>query len=169
MWSFSSVDFHTLTLQLPIQTPNSVAPELQAFVSSLAISAKQAHPGGANKIKKKFKLFPFVKAFVGSRRGKILFPLLSLLLSMVVSEFPFLKGVPTICLGEVGPTRDFPQIFHETFNLHPPPQYRKKHTRSHIKRTIFDKTTKIVVWIFSALFFFARSPLLEWRAVEGAA
>ena len=44
MWSLSSVDFHTLTLQLPIQTPNSVAPELQAFVSSLAISAKRAHP-----------------------------------------------------------------------------------------------------------------------------
>ena len=36
----SSVDFHTLTLQLPIQTPNYVAPELQAFVSSLAISGK---------------------------------------------------------------------------------------------------------------------------------
>ena len=44
LWSLSSVDFHTLTLQLPIQTPNSVAPELQAFVSSLAISAKRAHP-----------------------------------------------------------------------------------------------------------------------------
>ena len=44
LWSLSSVDFHTLTLQLPIQTPNCVAPELQAFVSSLAISAKQAHP-----------------------------------------------------------------------------------------------------------------------------
>ena len=43
-WSLSSVDFHTLTLQLPIQTPNSVAPELQVFVSSLAISAKRAHP-----------------------------------------------------------------------------------------------------------------------------
>ena len=44
LWSLSSVDFHTLTLQLPIQTPNSVAPELQAFVSLLAISAKRAHP-----------------------------------------------------------------------------------------------------------------------------
>ena len=44
LWSLSSVDFHTLTLQLPIQTQNSVAPELQAFVSSLAISAKRAHP-----------------------------------------------------------------------------------------------------------------------------
>ena len=43
--SFCSVDFHTLTLQLPIQTPNSVVPELQVFVSSLQISAKQAHPG----------------------------------------------------------------------------------------------------------------------------
>ena len=42
LWSLSSVDFHTLTLQLPIQTPNSVAPELQAFVSSLAILAKRA-------------------------------------------------------------------------------------------------------------------------------
>ena len=41
--SFSWVDFHTLTLQLPIQTQNSVAPELQVFVSSLEISAKRAH------------------------------------------------------------------------------------------------------------------------------
>ena len=39
-----SVDFHTLTLQLPIQTQNSVVPELQAFVSSLPISVKQAYP-----------------------------------------------------------------------------------------------------------------------------
>ena len=39
--SLSSVDFHTLTLQLPIQTQNSVVPELQV---SLEISAKQAHP-----------------------------------------------------------------------------------------------------------------------------
>ena len=44
LWSLCSVDFHTLTLQLPIQTPNSVAPELQVFVSSLTISAKRAHP-----------------------------------------------------------------------------------------------------------------------------
>ena len=44
MWSFCSVDFHTLTLQLPIQTQNSVAPELQVFVSSLETSAKRAHP-----------------------------------------------------------------------------------------------------------------------------
>ena len=29
MWSLCSVDFHTLTLQLPIQTLHSVAPELQ--------------------------------------------------------------------------------------------------------------------------------------------
>ena len=35
LWSFCSVDFHTLTLQLPIQTPHFVAPELQVFVSSL--------------------------------------------------------------------------------------------------------------------------------------
>ena len=33
--SLTSVDFHTFTLQLPIQTPHSVAPELQVFVSSL--------------------------------------------------------------------------------------------------------------------------------------
>ena len=44
LWSLCSVDFHTLTLQLPIQTPHSVAPELQDFVSSLKISAKRAHP-----------------------------------------------------------------------------------------------------------------------------
>ena len=35
LWSLCSVDFHTLTLQLPIQTPHSVAPELQVSVSSL--------------------------------------------------------------------------------------------------------------------------------------
>ena len=46
LWSLCSVDFHTLTLQLPIQTPHSVAPELQVFVSSLKISAKRAHPRG---------------------------------------------------------------------------------------------------------------------------
>ena len=45
LWSLCSVDFHTLTLQLPIQTPHSVVPELQVFVSSLKISAKRAHPG----------------------------------------------------------------------------------------------------------------------------
>ena len=33
--SLVSVNFHTFTLQLPIQTPHSVAPELQVFVSSL--------------------------------------------------------------------------------------------------------------------------------------
>ena len=44
LWSLSSVDIHTLTLQLPIQTQNSVAPELQIFVSSLQISAKRTHP-----------------------------------------------------------------------------------------------------------------------------
>ena len=35
LWSLCSVDFHTLTLQLPIQTLHSVAPEIQVFVSSL--------------------------------------------------------------------------------------------------------------------------------------
>ena len=35
LWSLCSVDFYTLTLQLPIQTPHSVAPELQVFMSSL--------------------------------------------------------------------------------------------------------------------------------------
>ena len=35
LWSLCSVDFHSLTLQFPMQTPHSVAPELQAFVSSL--------------------------------------------------------------------------------------------------------------------------------------
>ena len=48
LWSLCSVDFHTLTLQLPIQTPHSVAPELQVFVSSLKISAKRAHPRDLN-------------------------------------------------------------------------------------------------------------------------
>ena len=36
LWSLCSVDFRTFTLQLPIQTLHSVAPELQVFVSSLA-------------------------------------------------------------------------------------------------------------------------------------
>ena len=36
LWTIEhSVDFHTFTLQLPIQTPHSVAPELQVFASSL--------------------------------------------------------------------------------------------------------------------------------------
>ena len=35
LWSLCSVDFHTFTLQLPIQTPHSVAPKFQVFVSSL--------------------------------------------------------------------------------------------------------------------------------------
>ena len=35
LWSLCSVDFYTLTLRLPIQTPHSVVPELQVFVSSL--------------------------------------------------------------------------------------------------------------------------------------
>ena len=35
LWSLCSVDFHTFTLQLPIQTPHFVVPELQVFVSSL--------------------------------------------------------------------------------------------------------------------------------------
>ena len=35
LWSLCSVDFHTFTLQLPIQTLHSVAPELQVLVSSL--------------------------------------------------------------------------------------------------------------------------------------
>ena len=35
LWSLCSVDFHTFTLQLPIQTLHSGAPELQVFVSSL--------------------------------------------------------------------------------------------------------------------------------------
>ena len=35
LWSLYSVDCHTLTLQLPIQTLHFVEPELQVFVSSL--------------------------------------------------------------------------------------------------------------------------------------
>ena len=34
LWSLCSVDFHTFTLHLPIQTLHSVAPELHVFVSS---------------------------------------------------------------------------------------------------------------------------------------
>ena len=49
LWSLCSVDFYTLTLQLPIQTQNSVAPELQVFVSSLEISAKHAHPSASGR------------------------------------------------------------------------------------------------------------------------
>ena len=49
LWSLCSVDFHTLTLQLPIQTPHSVAPKLQVFVSSLENCKFQENehtPGG---------------------------------------------------------------------------------------------------------------------------
>ena len=35
LWSWCSVDFHTLTLHLPIEILHFVAPELQVFVSSL--------------------------------------------------------------------------------------------------------------------------------------
>ena len=35
LWSLCSVDFHTFTLHLPIQTLHSVEPELQILVSSL--------------------------------------------------------------------------------------------------------------------------------------
>ena len=31
LWSLCSVDFHTFTLQLPIQTPHSVAPGVCSF------------------------------------------------------------------------------------------------------------------------------------------
>ena len=44
LWSLCSVDFHTLTLQLSIQTPHFLVLELQVCVSSLKISAKRAHP-----------------------------------------------------------------------------------------------------------------------------
>ena len=50
LWSLCSADFHTLTLQLPIQTPHSVAPELK-FLSvhwkTVQISGKRAHPSVA--------------------------------------------------------------------------------------------------------------------------
>ena len=35
LWSLCLVDFHTLTLQLSIQTLHSMVPELQVFVGSL--------------------------------------------------------------------------------------------------------------------------------------
>ena len=41
LWSLRSVDFHTLTLQLPIQTSLFGASELQVFVSSLQNSKFQ--------------------------------------------------------------------------------------------------------------------------------
>ena len=51
LWSLCSVDFHTLTLQLPIQNLHSVAPELQVFVSSLENCAnfrENEHTPGTN-------------------------------------------------------------------------------------------------------------------------
>ena len=45
LWSLSSVDFHTLTLQLPIQAQNSLAPELQVFVSSLEFQQNEHNYG----------------------------------------------------------------------------------------------------------------------------
>ena len=50
LWSLCSVDFHTLTLQLAVETLHSVVPELQVFVihlKTVKISAKRAHPRSA--------------------------------------------------------------------------------------------------------------------------
>ena len=44
LWTLCSVDFHTFTLQLPIQTLLSVAPELHVFVSSLENFSKTSTP-----------------------------------------------------------------------------------------------------------------------------
>ena len=44
LWSLCSVDFHTLTLQLPIQTPHSVAPELPSFCEFTQIFSKTSTP-----------------------------------------------------------------------------------------------------------------------------
>ena len=65
LWRLSSVVFLTLTLQLPIQTPNSVAPELQVFVSSLKISAKRAHPRSLNEVKETEAVVKVAKVQVG--------------------------------------------------------------------------------------------------------
>ena len=43
-WSLCSVDFHTLTLQLPIQTPHSVAPELPSFCEFTQNFSKTSTP-----------------------------------------------------------------------------------------------------------------------------
>ena len=44
LWSLCSVDFHTLTLQLPIQTLHSVAPELPSFCEFTQIFSKTSTP-----------------------------------------------------------------------------------------------------------------------------
>ena len=59
LWSLSSVDFHTLTLQLPIQTQISVASGPQVFVSSLKMSAKRAHP-----LISKWKLYKTICSYI---------------------------------------------------------------------------------------------------------
>ena len=49
LWSLCSVDFHTFTLQLPVQALHSVMPEFQVFVSSLdncQIFSKTSTPHG---------------------------------------------------------------------------------------------------------------------------
>ena len=46
-----------LTLQLTIQTQNSMVPELQVFVTSLKISAIRAHPRGQTPQNLKLKIF----------------------------------------------------------------------------------------------------------------
>ena len=82
LWSLSSVYFHTLTLQLPIQTPNSVAPELQAFVSSLAISAKRAHPSVNLNVKflwLKDKQYHYLKEQICAFPYRSMWPKMSLL------------------------------------------------------------------------------------------
>ena len=44
LWSLCSVDFHTLTLQLPIQTLHSVAPELPSFCEFTQNFSKTSTP-----------------------------------------------------------------------------------------------------------------------------
>ena len=51
LWSLSSVDFYTFTLQLPIETSLSGAPELQVFMSLLQNSqnfSKTSTPQSGN-------------------------------------------------------------------------------------------------------------------------
>ena len=49
LWSLCSVDFHTFTLQLPIQTLHSVVSELQILVSSLENSQNFSKTRANNK------------------------------------------------------------------------------------------------------------------------
>ena len=57
LWSLCSVDFHTLTLQLPIQTLHSVAPELPSFCEFTQNFSKTSTPQKTDEFNCHFEKF----------------------------------------------------------------------------------------------------------------